>query len=108
MRKKIIFALGSVVSFVAVKALAATLLATPGYIATGCSWNSIGGGSYPPVTVSVTGLFCNGVGAGPILVKQVVTQPGGSSSCTLYQSGSTDLYTYSTPLTCNSYSVSTK
>ncbi|PUA27483.1 MAG: hypothetical protein B0W54_12995 [Cellvibrio sp. 79] len=106
MRKKIIFALGSIASFVAVKALAATLLASPGYIAAGCSWNSIGGGSYPPVTVSVTGLFCNG--AGPILVKQVVTQPGGSSSCTLYQSGSPDLYTYSSPLTCNSYSVSTK
>lgn len=105
MRKKIIFALGSVASFVAVKALAATLLASPGYVASGCSWNSIGGGSYPPVTVSVTGLFCNG--AGPILVKQVVSQPG-SSSCTLYQSANPDLYTYSNPLTCNSYSVSTK
>jgi len=107
MRKKIIFAFGSVLSLIAVKVLAATLLASPGYVATGCSWNYLGGGVYSPgVTVNVTGLFCNG--AGPILVKQVVTQPSGQSSCTMNQSASPDLYTYSSPLTCDSYSVSTK
>lgn len=106
MRKKIIFAVGSVASFIAVKALAATLLASSGYVAAGCSWNYLGGGYYSPVTVNVTGLFCNG--AGPILVKQVVTQPTGYASCTMSQSASPDLYTYSSPLTCTSYSVSTK
>lgn len=105
MRKKIIFAVGSVISFVAVKVLAATLLATPGYVAPGCSWTQIGGGSYPPVTVTVTGLFCNG--AGPLLVKQLVTQPG-YSECTMYASGNPNLYTYSSTVTCNSYSVSAK
>ncbi len=105
MRKKIIFAIGSVVSLVAVKVLAATLLATPGYTAPGCSWTQIGGGSYPPVTVTVTGLFCDG--AGPLLVKQLVTQPG-YSDCTMHASGNPNLYTYSSPVTCNSYSVSTK
>jgi hypothetical protein len=106
MRKKIIFAFGSVVSFVAIKALAATLLASPGYVAAGCSWNYLGGGFYSPVTVSVNGLYCNGVG--PILVKQVVAQPTGIASCTMHQSASPELYTFSSPLTCDSYSVSTK
>ncbi len=106
MRKKIILVVGSVISFVAVKALAATLLAAPGYVASGCSWNYLGGGYYSPVSVSVHGLFCNG--AGPILVKQVVTQPTGYAECTLHQSASPDLYTYSSPSTCTNYSVSTK
>lgn len=105
MRKKIILAVGSVISLVAVKVLAATLLATPTYAAPGCSWSQIAGGVYPPVTVTVTGLFCNG--AGPLLVKQLATQPG-YSDCTMYASGNPNLYTYSNPVTCNSFSVSTK
>ena len=107
MRKKIIFAIGSVLSLVAIKALAATLLATPYYVAPGCSWNYMGGGAYPPVTVTVTGLYCNG--AGPILVKQLVTQPAGyPPSCQMAPSGNPALYTYSSTVTCDSYSVSTK
>ena len=102
MRKKIIFALGSVISFVAVKALAATLLATPYSTAPGCTWTNIGGGYYPPVTVSVTGLFCNGVG--PALVKTVIMQPSGQASCSL-STTNTSLYSYSSPLTCDSFSV---
>lgn len=105
MQKKIIFTFGSILSFIAVKALAATLLASPGYTAPGCSWNTMGGGYYPPVTVSVTGLFCDG--AGPILVKTVIMQPSGQASCSL-STGNTNLYTYSSPLICNDYSVSTK
>lgn len=102
MRKKIIFAVGSVISFVAVKALAATLLATPSYTAPGCTWTNIGGGYYHPVSVSVMGLYCDGVG--PALVKTNISQPNGSASCSL-STGNTSLYTYSSPLTCNSFSV---
>jgi len=105
MRKKIIFAFGSVLSFVAIKALAATLLATPGYVAPGVSWNYMWSGSYSPgVSVNVTGLYWNGVG--PILVKQVITQPNGQSSCNMSKSADPALYTYSSTVTCDSYSVS--
>lgn len=105
MRKKIIFAFGSVLSFFAIKALAATLLATPGYVAAGASWNYMWSGSYyPGVSVNVTGLYWNGVG--PILVKQVITQPNGQSSCTMSKSADPALYTYSSTVTCDSYSVS--
>jgi hypothetical protein len=106
MRKKITLAFGSVLTLVAIKAIAATLLATPGYVASGCSWNYMGGGYYSPVTVTVTGLYCNG--AGPILVKQYIDQPSGSDTCTMSKSGDPALYTYSSTVTCDSYSVSTK
>ncbi|MES2673820.1 MAG: hypothetical protein V4660_06240 [Pseudomonadota bacterium] len=105
MRKKIVFAVGSVLSFAAVKVLAATLLVSPSYVTPYCSWSNIGGGLYPPVTVTVTGLFCYGVG--PILVKQVISQPG-SQSCSLFPGGFTHIFTLSGALTCDSYSVTTK
>lgn len=106
MRKKIMLAAGIAISLVTVKVLAGTLLASPGYVAPGCSWNHLGGGYYSPgVTVSVTGLYCNG--AGPILVQTVVMPPSGTATCSL-GSANPNLYTYSNPLVCNNYSVSTK
>jgi hypothetical protein len=104
MRKKIIFAVGSIISLVAVKALAGTLLATPGYTAPGCNWTNIGGGYYHPVSVSVMGLYCNG--EGPALVKTTVSQPSGPATCSV-STGNTSLYpySYSSSLTCNDYSV---
>ncbi|MES2825171.1 MAG: hypothetical protein V4732_16325 [Pseudomonadota bacterium] len=104
MRKKIVFAFGSVLFFVAVKVLAGTLLASPGYVASGCKWSYLGW-SYGGRT-SLSGLFCDG--QGPILVKQVFQPPYGLPSCTMSASASTDLYTYSSPLNCYSYSVSKK
>ncbi len=108
MRKKIIFAFGSVLTLVAIKALAATLIASPGYVASGCSWSYMGGGYYSPVTVTVTGLFCNGDTQRPVLVKQLITQPNSPSSCSMAPSGDPAFYTFSSTVTCDSYSVYTK
>ena len=106
MRKKIILAFGAAtISLIAVKALAGTLLASPGYVAPGCSWNNLGGGYFSGVTVSVTGLYC--AGTGPILVQTVVMPPSGTATCTLAAQKPND-YTYSSTLVCNNYSVSTK
>lgn len=113
MLKKIILAGIFIASSCVSSAFAGTLLASPGFVAIGCNWNTISNSSYwPGVTVNVTGLFCNG-NSNPVLVRVVVTQPGfpygnGSSQCTMNASGGTELYTYSSPLTCPSYSVSTK
>jgi hypothetical protein len=113
MLKKIMLVGLFILSFSSFNLYAGTLLASPGFVATGCNWNILSNSSYwPGVTVNVIGLFCNG-NTNPVLVRVVVTQPGfpygnGSSQCTMNASGGTELYTYSSPLTCTSYSVSTK
>lgn len=112
MRKKIMLVSAVVASAIALKVYAGTLLAAPGYVAPGCSWNTTSDTSYwPGVKVNVVGLYCSGTTT-PVLVKATVTQPSapygnGSSDCTMSPSGGT-AYTYSSPLTCSSYSVSTK
>ena len=104
MRKKIILAFGAAISLIAVNAFAGPL-ASPGFVAPGCSWNNLGGGYFSGVTVSVTGLYC--AGTGPILVQTVVMPPSGTATCTLGSQKPND-YTYSSTLVCNNYSVSTK
>lgn len=104
MRKKIIVGLGSVLAFSAVKALAVTLLASPGYTYPGCSWSTLSSSTYSPgVSVNVSGFSC-GTG-NPLLVKTVVTQPNGQSSCTMSASGNTTFFIYSNQLTCTDYFV---
>lgn len=117
MRKTIKLALGTALSFIAVNVLAAPVIlasATPPasgigpvttFIAAGCSWNNMGGGRSDGTTTTVTGLWCDG--AGPILVKVGTAKDSGESSCALSINTPSNggPFTYSSPLTCNNYSV---
>lgn len=118
MRKTIKLALGAAISFIAVNTLATPVIlasATPPasgmgnvttFIATGCSWMNMGGGRAGGTTTTVTGLWCDG--AGPILTQVVNVKDSGEYSCALNPNNPSigGPYTYSSPLTCNNYSVS--
>lgn len=118
MRKTIKFALGTAISFIAVNVLATPVIlasATPPasgsgplttFIAPGCSWMTMGGGRAGGTITTVTGLWCDG--AGPILVQTANAKDSGEYSCNLTQNTPSNggPYTYSSPLTCNNYSVS--
>jgi len=81
---------------------------SPLFLAPGCSWNILSTGSTVGPKVTTTGLFCDGATA-PAAVQTVVVQESGASSCHLSPSGSSNplhpVYIYSSPFTCNNYSV---